>query len=125
MVEPARRDHAEERLLHLGGSAPDGGLEGLELAVDRLRALRLDRAARDHALALGRHRLLARHEEQRAHAVHVSVEILELVALARAVARGRQLAGLERARLDPGQMIAVIGDVARLPELAVANAVDA
>ena len=125
MVEPARSDHAEEGFLDLRAGPGDRSLEGVELAVDGRGSFRFERAARDHALAVGRHRLLAGHEEQRPQAVHVLVEFSELVALAGAMPRGRKLTRLERARLDAGQMISVIGDVARLPELAVADAVDA
>ena len=106
---------------------PDRAIAALKASSSRSMAavpFDLRRAGRDHALAVGRHRLLAGHEEQRPHAVHVLVEFSELVALAGAMPRGRKLTRLERARLDAGEMVSVIGDVARLPELAVADAVD-
>ena len=97
VVEPARRQHRDERLLDLGARARDRGLEGVDLAVDRFRSLRFDRAAGDDAFGHRRHRLLAGHEEQRPELVHVGIELAEFVALARRVPRGRRLA-----RLAPG-----------------------
>src|SRR5439155_11889747 len=122
VIEPAGRDHAEERFVDRPSGPGDRRLERLDLLLERRRALRFDRAGGDRALALGRHRLLARHVEDRPGGVEVAVEAFELVALAREGARRAGFARPQPARLEPGQVAAVIGEVARLPEFAVADA---
>src|SRR5215472_16857468 len=124
MVEPAGRQHRNERLLDLGVRALDRGLEGVELSVDSFGPLRFDWAAGDDAHTNRWYRLLAGDQEQRAGVVHVGVEIGKFVALAGRMPSGRRLAWSNRARLDAGEVRGVMGQAASRPELAVADAID-
>src|SRR5204863_6618305 len=125
VIEPARRDYAEERLVHGPAGPRDRRLERRDFLGERRGPLRLDRALGDGALSLRRRRPLAGHVEDRAGLVGVLVELRELIALAGVGPRRAGFAGPERPPLESGEMAAVIDEVAGLPEFAVADAVDA
>src|SRR5262249_23482690 len=125
VIEPAGRDHAEERLVHRAPRTSDGGLEGVDLLRERLAALELDRAGDDRALALGRHRLFPRPVEDRAGGRGVLGEPAERAAPAGDHPRRGGLVRLERPCLYAREVTAQVTEVAHLPEFAVADAVDA
>jgi hypothetical protein len=124
VVEPARCEHRDERLLDGGARALNRGLEGVELAIDGFGPLRFDRAAGDDAHCNRWHRLLAGDQEQRSGVVHVGVEIWKFVTFSGRMPRGRRLAWSDGARLNAGEMRGVMGEAAGCPELAIADAID-
>ena len=124
VVEPARCEHRDERLLDGGARALNRGLERVELAIDGFGPLRFDRAAGDDAHCNRWHRFLAGDQEQRSGVVHVGVEIWKFVTFSGRMPRGRRLAWSDGARLNAGEMRGVMGEAAGCPELAIADAID-
>ena len=127
VIEPAGREHAEERLVDrprrrcaiaalnavdLLRDAPrcPSTSPGRSRSCARAPAASASRRARRRSCRCcrGRRRTAANSSRSR---VKVRVEPVS--------------PGLERPRLEAGEMAAVIGDVARLPEFAIADAVDA
>src|SRR6516162_3153836 len=124
MVEPARRQDRDERLLALAARAIDRGPEGIDLAIDGLRPSRFHRASRDDTFGHGRHRLLAGHKKQCPKLVHICIEVAKFVALARRVSRRGRLAKLYGTRLEAGKVRGIMSEAAGGPELTVVDAID-
>src|SRR5215471_1385752 len=77
------------------------------------------------ALARRRARPLARYAGDGADAVHVGIEGMEDVALARRFAHAADLARLQRPRAEPSHLLVEPSDIERRPVFAVADAVEA
>src|SRR5260221_5521074 len=63
--------------------------------------------------------------KDRAGGVEILVELRELVAFAGEHPRRGRLARLERPRLDAGEVTAQVAEIAHLPKLTIADAIDA
>jgi hypothetical protein len=98
-------------------------LEGVELAVDRIGPLRFERTAGDDAFSHRWHRRFAGDQKQRPSPVAIAIKIRKFVALAGRVPGRRRLVRRHRARLDTGEVGGVMGEIARRPEFAVADAI--
>jgi hypothetical protein len=88
-------------------------------------SLRFERTAGDDAFSHRWHRRFAGDQKQRPSPVAIAIKIRKFVALAGRAPGRRWLVRRHRARLDTGEVGGVMGEIARRPEFAVADAVDA
>ena len=124
MIEPACREHADERLLGAVGSL-ERVAENLDLAFDGVGRAALDGTVHHH-LGRGKEpRLFSGHAEHRAGAVHGGVEPRESVTFAGLLPRRGEFAGPQRPRRHAGELLPVIREVPVVPEFAVTDATDA
>src|SRR5580700_9124504 len=113
MIEPARREHADESLLGTAGDL-QCLLEDIDLAPHSIGCSALDRSGDDHFL-LRRKKpgLFAGHAECRADTIHILIELWKRVAFAGVLARRH-----------PAELLPIVKKIPAVPELAVADTVD-
>jgi len=121
VIEPARREHADESLLGTAGGR-ERRLEDIDLAADRIRGAALDRAGHDRFGRRRKPRFLAGDAEHGADAIHVGIEFWERVAFTGRFPAGSAFAGPQRARGDAFELPRVVLEIPAVPELAVADA---
>src|SRR5580700_10793472 len=124
MIEPARREHADESLLGTAGGL-QCLLEDTDLAPHSIGCPALDRSGDDHFL-LRRKKpgLFAGHAECRADTIHILIELWKRVAFAGLFPPRSAFARPQLARCHPAELLPIVKKISAVPELAVADAVD-
>src|ERR1700688_1979970 len=120
MIEPARREHADESLLGAAGGR-ERRLEDIDLAADRFRGAALDRAGHDRFGRRRKPRFLAGGAENGGHTIHVGLEVWGRIAFAGRFPAGTTFAGVQRARRNAFKLPSVVLETPAVPELAVAD----
>src|SRR5580700_6041543 len=124
MIEPARREHADESLLGTAGGL-QCLLEDTDLAPHSIGCPALDRSGDNHFL-LRRKKpgLFAGHAECRADSIHILIELWKRVAFAGVFPPRSAFARQQLARRHPAELLPIVEKISAVPELAVADAVD-
>src|SRR5215470_15406550 len=104
-TQPSLRERRDKSLVDGDAGARDRRLETFELPLRHGGAFRLHGTVDDDALARQRARPLTRYASDGAYAVHVGIERVEDVALARRFTHRADLARVQRPRAEPGHLL--------------------
>src|SRR5580704_10527148 len=124
MIEPARREHAYERLFGAAGGL-QCLLEDIDLAPHGIGCPALDRPSDNHFL-LRRKKpgLFAGHAECRADTIHILVELWKRIAFAGLFPPRSAFTRPQLTRCHPAELLPIVEKIPAVPEFAVADAVD-